>query len=120
MKRYYGLLTLILAGIITITAVTYSQFPSATYKSYDIRGNITYSDGAQNKSQIVYAYYPYYDIEHLYRSTLIQTNKINWINNFSGTFEIFFTVPIGLTKIVITANPSSCDHKEIDLTKISS
>lgn len=111
------LIGLILLGV-TYLVINLSP-PINQYKNYVISGKaIVSEDIIGGQPTVIQIYYPYYTSEYLCRGSQVQTSKIEWVDNKTGNFETLFTVPVGLSKVVITTDCSSCESQEINLEKI--
>lgn len=114
---------LILLGIIGYVSTIKLTPPTNQYKSYVISGKVLPSEKiAGDQPSYVYAYYPYYNSNYLCRSSEreIKLSEIKWIDNTTGNFEIYFSIPLGLNEVILTNNCASCEHTTIDLTNIPS
>ncbi len=114
------LIVLILLGIIGFVLIMQINPPINQYRNYVVSGKVITSGGSiGGQPQSIQIYYPYYAPEYLCRSSSqVQTSKIEWVDNTTGKFEALFTVPVGLSKVIITTDCSSCENQEIDLGNI--
>jgi len=90
------------------------------YKTYVVSGKVLPSKDFVNQRQpkYVYVYYPFHLPNYLCRGNEFQLSIINWIDEKEGKFEIYFTVPEKMSKIILTVDCSTCDYKEINLNEI--
>ena len=112
------LILLVIIGCLVMIKITP---PSNQYKNYVISGKVLPSEKKiGDRPTYVYAFYPYYYLSHLCRSSEVQLIKIDWIDDDTGQFEIFFNVPIGLKEIILTTDCSSCNYSiKVDLNDIT-
>jgi len=124
MKKEVVVPILVILILLGVLAYTYSLIqictpPSNQYMDYVISGSINYSaESTGNKPHYVNVYYPYDNPDYLAKKQRINSNsaEINWIDNVSGEYEVYFEAPIGLKKVILNTDIYSCNYEPVNLT----
>ena len=109
----------ILLGVIGFILTNEFIPPINQYKTYVVSGKITVLDNIiGSRPQYVRVYYPYYMSKHLCRGRVIELSNIIWNDEKKGLFEISFSVPLGLSNVLLTTDCTSCYSESILLDEI--
>lgn len=118
-ETIYNVTILILLIIISAILITDMNVPTNDYETYVISGKVSSVDDPIGvKPKYVYLSYPYYILKYLYRSEDITLAKIDWADENEGSYQVSFTVPIGLNEVILSTDTSSCDYLSVGLKNI--